>query len=56
MFELTILRGNGVKLVDVEFTELFNVNRSTVFISPMIELGVILVDFFLLWVVESVTV
>ncbi len=56
VLELTILRGDRVQLVDIEFTKLFNVNGSSVSIGSVVELWIVLVNFGLLGVVESVSV
>lgn len=54
VLQLSVLRGQRVKLVDVELAELFDVDRSTVLVGTVVELWVVLVDFFLFGVVESV--
>ncbi len=51
---MSILRCDGVQLVDVEFTELFDVDWSTCFVGLVVELGIVLVDFVVFWVVEAV--
>jgi len=54
MFELPLLGGERVELVDVEFAKLLNVDGSTFFVLAMVELGVVFVDFTLFGVVEAV--
>ena len=54
MLQLSLLGGQSVQLVDVEFTELLNVDRSTILVGTVIELGVVLVDLGLFRVVESI--
>lgn len=54
MFELPLLGGERVELVDVEFAKLLNVDGSTFFVLAMVKLGVVFVDFTLFGVVEAV--
>ncbi len=54
--ELSLLGGEGVELVDVELAELFDVDRTTISVLSVVELGVISCHFALFGVVEAVSV
>jgi len=54
MVDLSILGGERVELVDVEFAELFDVDGTAVTVLTMVELRVVLVDVALFGVVVAV--
>ena len=55
MMQLPVLRRQGVKLVDIELPELFDIQRSAFTVRLVVELGVIFVHLSRLWVVVTVT-
>ena len=55
MLDLSFLRGQRVELVDVELSQLLDVDRSSVPILTVVELGIVFVHFALFGIVETVT-